>query len=530
VDSGCRGPAGLIGDDALASAARAALAWVSGQPDVREAEVFLAANATLLCRLCYTSHIPSNGVEEPKSSQAHGVGIQAVFERDGGRLIGFGSEPGDLTPDGVARALDKARRSAVLDPEFVSLPRPSGERRTLDRYHDPDLMAIDDRALVEAGWKVVRGALRTFQASNALSRMAGSEDGLPGLGLIVGGDVMVLQERMAIASTPMPAVQVDESTLISAGVTAMVEAADAKGSGWSTATRLAGFSDEAGVDAAERAIAAIGGARVPSGVYAVVFGPQPVAELVSNLVVPACGASAFYAASTPFLGKLGRRVAAPILTIVDDGAAPGRLGSRGITCEGLPTGRTVLVADGMLEGCLASWYESQRLLRDPELGAKLGAGGERARRALSPRNGFRFGGGGGRRFDTTPSSAASNVVVGGRDAAAVERLIERVGDGLFVGRIWYCYPINGLAAGDFTCTVVGDSYIVRDGRIAAPLAANAVRINDNIGRLLEHVVGVGTDVREVALWAADEVICTPSIAVDRVPVEAIAGFMEGLHR
>jgi predicted Zn-dependent protease len=512
---------------ALARAAREALAWVATRPDVSEAEVFVSANATLLCRLCYTSHIPSNGVEEPKSSEGHGVGIQVVFRAGDRRLVGFGSEPGDLTPDGIARAFDKARRAAVFDPEFVSLPRPSAESRMLTAYHDPALMAIGDDVLVKAGWTVIRGALRTFQASSALAAMAGGADALPKLGLILGGDVTVLQERMALASTQLPDVETDESTLITASITAMVETADAKGSGASTGTRLEDVTDEAGVEAAERAIGAMSGRRVPSGTYTVVFGPQPVAELVSNLVVPACTAGAFYASSTPFLGKLGHRVAAPRLTIVDDGAIPGRMGSKGVTCEGLPTGRTVLVADGVLEGCLASWYETQRLLRDPELSAKLGASGARAERALVPRNGFRFGGR-GRQFDTTPSIAASNIVVSGRDPLPVERLVAHIGDGLLVGRIWYCYAINGLAAGDFTCTVVGDSYIIRDGRIVAPLTANAIRLNDNITRWLEHVVGTGTDTRGVALWAADEVVYAPSIAVEGVPVEAIAAFMEGL--
>jgi len=41
--------------------------------------------------------------------------------------IGFGSEPTDLSLEGVRRALEKARLGAVLDPEFVSLPKgPSG--------------------------------------------------------------------------------------------------------------------------------------------------------------------------------------------------------------------------------------------------------------------------------------------------------------------------------------------------------------------------------------------------------------------
>ncbi|MBI1736763.1 MAG: hypothetical protein HYR51_16475 [Candidatus Rokubacteria bacterium] len=510
-------------------AASEALALARREPGVVEAEVFVAANTSLLARLCYTSHIPSNGVEEPKSAESFGIGIQAVFDTPAGRAIGFGSEPSDLSASGVRRALDKARRAAVVDPEFVSLPERSREPRRLHGYHDPALLALDDAALVEAGWKVIGGALRTFQASSRLAALAGSDDALRRLGVIVGGDVTILTERMAIASTRMPEPQTDDSTLITAFVTAMVEARDAKGSGWSTGTRLDHFTDEAGVDAAQNAIAAIGGERVPTGRYPVVFGCQPVADLVNTLIAPACTSSAFYSSTTPFLGRLGRRVASPKLSIYDDGATPGLMGSKGITCEGLPTGRTDLVRDGVLVGCLSSWYETQRLLRDRALATKLGATGAVAAAALVPRNGFRFGGGGGRQFDSQPGIAASNIVVEGREPVASDALLRAVGDGLYVGRIWYTYPINGLRAGDFTCTVVGDSYMIRDGRIAAPLRANVIRINDNIATVLENVVGVSEGLRGTIVWAADEVVYAPEIAVAGVRIEEIAGFMEDIR-
>ncbi len=512
----------------LAVATERALEYAQRQPGVSEAEVFTSANGALLARLNYTSHIPCNGVEEPKSTESCGIGIRAVFDAPGGPRVGFGREPSDLTAAGAERALARARRAAVADPDFVSLPRPSREPRALAGYHDPRLMEVDDASLVEAGWKVVNGALRTFMASGRLAALAESDAGLRRLGLIVGGDVTILQERIAIASTHMPRVQTDETTLITAFVTAMVEAHGAKGSGASTGTRLDHFTDEAGVEAAQNAIRAIGGERVPSGEYTVIFGRQPVADLLNNIVVPACTAGAFYRSNTPFLGRLGRPVASPQLSAYDHGAMPGLVGSKGITCEGLPTGRTDLIRNGVLVGCLSNWYETQRLLHDPALGEKLGATGTAAEAALQPRNGFRFGVGGGRQFDTPPGIAASNVVVEGADPVTLDELLRTVKDGLYVGRIWYTYPINGLRAGDFTCTVVADSYIIRDGRLAAPIRANAIRINDNIAKILGNVVGITKDARGTIVWAADEVVYAPEIAVRGVRIDAIAPFQEDL--
>ena len=516
--------------DELTRAARTAFDVARAQPDVREVEVFVAANAALLTRLNYTSHIPCNGVEEPKSVESYGIGLQAVFAGPDGPRIGFGSEPSDLSAAGAGRALDKARRAAVVDPELVSLPRPPTAPRTLHDYHDPLLMAVPDERLVEAGWTIVNGALRTFLGSSRLAELASDDEALRQLGLIVGGDVSILAERAAIISTAMPQVQTDESTLITAFVTAMVEARGAKGSGWSTGTRLDHLTDEAGSEAAQAAIAAVGGARIPSGRYTVVFGPQPVTDLLHNLVVPACHADTFYASASPFLGRLGARVASPELSIYDDGAMPGLMASKGITCEGLPTGRTDLIRHGILTGCLSSWYDTQRLLRDPRITDKLGGADDAARAAaLVPRNGFRFGSGGGRQFDQRPGAAATNVVVEGAAPVSRDALLRAVGNGLYVGRIWYTYPINGLRAGDFTCTVVADSYIIRDGRIAEPLRPNTIRINDNIATILNNIVGITKDAKGTLVWAADGVVYAPDIAVSDVHVDEIAGFMEALN-
>src|ERR687891_670163 len=150
----------------LARAVQAAFDYARAQPDVREVEVFASANGSLLARLNYTSHIPCNGVEEPKSVEAYGLGIQAVFDGPGGHRLGFGSEPSDLGLAGAERALAKARRAAVVDPEFVSLPRASAEPRTLFDYHDASLMAVSDDRLVGAGWTIVDGRVADFLGSS----------------------------------------------------------------------------------------------------------------------------------------------------------------------------------------------------------------------------------------------------------------------------------------------------------------------------------------------------------------------------
>ncbi|HZP26501.1 MAG TPA: metallopeptidase TldD-related protein, partial [Dehalococcoidia bacterium] len=413
------------------------------------------------------------------------------------------------------------------DPEFTSLARPTGEQRRLRDYHDPRIMQIPDKDLVSTGWRVVNGALRVFQTSESLANLAGDPDKLQDLGLIVGGDVSILQERMAVASSAMPQAQTDESTLVMSFLTAMVEREGSKGSGYGAVSRLADFSEEPGLEAAENAIRSVGGVRVPSGDYKVIFGRQAVMDILDNILLPSLNVGTFYALGSAFMGKLGQQIAAPAFNLIDDGAVEGLAGSKGITCEGLPTGRTVLIENGVLKGLLSNHYETQRILKDEQAQAKLGVDPNQWQQALVPRNGFRFARGGGRHFDSTPGIHSTNVVIPG-EVESLDDLARQVGDGLYIGRIWYTYPVNGLRAGDFTCTVVGDSYVIRDGRLAEPIKPNTLRINDNIHRLLEGVAGVTKQGKPTLIWAADEIVYAPEIAVSAVQIQAIAEYMETL--
>jgi TldD protein len=56
--------------------------------------------------------------------------------------------------------------------------------------------------------------------------------------------------------------------------------------------------------------------------------------------------------SSAFAGRVGQRVAAKGVTVVDDGTIPDRRGSLSIDDEGNPTQRTVLIEDGILQGYL----------------------------------------------------------------------------------------------------------------------------------------------------------------------------------
>ena len=133
---------------------------------------------------------------------------------------------------------------------------------------------------------------------------------------------MVLQERMAIASTHMPRVQTDESTLLLSFATAMVEQQAAKGSGWFVGSRWADFDGGSAAEAARNAINSMGGVRAPSGEYRVILGPQALAEILEWIFDAGLALDMVYGGVSPFMGRVGQSVSSPQLNIYDDGAAP----------------------------------------------------------------------------------------------------------------------------------------------------------------------------------------------------------------
>ena len=536
----------------LRTATADALEYASAQPGVEAVEVFASADANLTVRLNYTSHIPSNGVEEPKSTESYGLGLRVVFRTgDNERRTGFGSEPNDLSLDGARSALDKARAGAVADPEFVSLPKPDNgipapspvsEPSDATGY-DPAIMDVDSQQLVDTGWRMMDRALDTFGSAEELLAMVGQPDQIPNLGLILGGDVVLLQSRMAVASTHLPVVQTEENTLVMSFATAMVERQNSKGSGWSVSGRLAEFDGHAASEAARNAIASAGleyggGQRTPTGEYRVILGPQPVAEIIEWILMPGLQVEMFYAGASPYLGKLGQAVASEEISIYDDGPlqllqGTGALslpGSRRITDEGLPTGRTDLIRRGERAGLLSDYYNYQRIRHDPDARRKLGRDPAEVLDSIAPRNGFRPGNGGGRNFTGPPSTIPSNLVVEGANGLSHEELLHRVGNGVYIGRIWYTYPVNGITSGDFSGTIIADSYLIKDGRIAAPLQPNSLRMNDNAHRVLNNIIGIGAHRRPTVRWSSDQVTWAPEIAAEGFLLEEISEFMDTVYQ
>ena len=88
----------------------------------------------------------------------------------------------------------------------------------------------------------------------------------------------------------------------------------------------------------------------PAGAMDVVLGPGWPGILLHEAIGHGLEGDFNRKKTSAFSGKLGQRVAADGVTVVDDGTLPGRRGSLNVDDEGTPTQRNVLIENGILVG------------------------------------------------------------------------------------------------------------------------------------------------------------------------------------
>ncbi|MCZ2291847.1 MAG: metalloprotease TldD [Burkholderiales bacterium] len=100
----------------------------------------------------------------------------------------------------------------------------------------------------------------------------------------------------------------------------------------------------------------------PAGEMAVVLGPGWPGVLLHEAVGHGLEGDFNRRGSSTFAGRIGQRVAAKGVTVLDDGTLPGRRGSLNIDDEGHATQQNVLIEDGILRGYLQDSLNA-RLMR-----------------------------------------------------------------------------------------------------------------------------------------------------------------------
>jgi TldD protein len=229
------------------------------------------------------------------------------------------------------------------------------------------------------------------------------------------------------------------------------------------------FSDAVLADYARQAVGQalvnLESQSAPAGSMTVVLGPGWPGILLHEAIGHGLEGDFNRKGSSAFSGRIGERVAAPGVTVVDDGTLPGRRGSLSVDDEGNPTQRTVLIEDGILRGYMQDSLNA-RLMKMPVTG--------NARRESFAHM-------------TMPRMTNTYMLAGTRDP---REIIASVDKGL------YAVNFGGgqvdITTGKFVFSAV-EAYLIENGKVTQPV--KGATLIGNGPDVLTRVSLIGNDLR-----------------------------------
>ncbi len=112
-------------------------------------------------------------------------------------------------------------------------------------------------------------------------------------------------------------------------------------------------------EAVTQALINLEAAAAPAGMMPVVLGPGWPGILLHEAIGHGLEGDFNRKATSAFSGRMGERVAAPAVTVVDDGTIEHRRGSLNIDDEGTPTASTTLIERGILKGYMQDKHNAR---------------------------------------------------------------------------------------------------------------------------------------------------------------------------
>lgn len=215
--------------------------------------------------------------------------------------------------------------------------------------------------------------------------------------------------------------------------------------------------------AARKALDLVGADPAPAGEMTVVVGGGFGGVLFHEMTGHGLEADAVQKGASVYAGKMGKKVAEPLLTAYDDGRMPGEWGTGAIDDEGTPCRRTAVIEEGKLTSYL---YDRLRARRD---GTESTGNGRRES------------------FRDLPIPRMTNTYIEPGNAEPEEIIAE-------VDRGFYAVSFGGgqvePATGDFVFGV-SEGYLIEGGKVTRP--CRGATLIGNCLQALTRIDAVGSD-------------------------------------
>lgn len=405
------------------------------------------AEAYVLDAKALTIEVNNQQVETLKQANDTGIGIR-VISRNG--TVGFAHST-SLEPNEIRAVAQQAlanSQKTFADP-FHRLPEKPGNIPALDLL-DKELATITVDAKINKAKEIEQAARRADSRVKRTERCV-YEDSEYGVA-IVNSNGLANSYRSGYCGLY--------------GVVLAEQDGDVQtGMGLAYGRRFSELDPvKVGDEAAREAARLLKGKTISTTKAALVLSPY-IATNFFSVLIPALSADAVQKGRSLFKGKLGQKVASPLLSLIDDGRMEGGIASSPVDGEGVPTGRTELMSDGVLQHYLYNTYTAAK------------------DNTISTGNGVRGS------FKGMPEVGPTNIFIQpGIDNP--QKLITDVKKGFYVTSVMGMHTANPIS-GDFSIGAAG--VWIENGELTH--AVRGVAIAGNILELLGDVDAVGSDLR-----------------------------------
>jgi PmbA protein len=394
----------------------------------------------------FSAGIRKGEVENLKEAGSRAAGIRVLIGQRSASAY-----TSDLTPEGVRAMVASAIEIAAItgDDPWAGLPDESEYGKL-----EGDLqLYFDDVAALPAAEKIRRAREAEAAALSVDPRINNSEgasfDSYTGLNVFANSRGFIHSYRTSSCSlSAVPIAQQGDSMERDYWMSAA-----------RTSTRLEA-PEEVGRKAAERVLRRLGARKVPTQKAPVIFEPRVARSIVGH-VFEAVNGSAVYRNASFLAGKLGQKIAAENVTIIDDGTIPGLFGTSPSDDEGVPSRRTVVVERGVLTSYLLNSYSARRLSLKTTGNASRGLTG-------------------------APGVGHGNLYLDPGTAAAAD-IVKNVKTGLYVTEL-IGFGVNAVT-GDYSRGAVG--LWIENGEFAFPVSE--VTIASTLQEMLAGIEVIGSD-------------------------------------
>lgn len=384
-------------------------------------------------------------IESLRSGTSAAIGVRII--RNGRQ--GFASA-GFLDSDLWATTVAEARENASLaEPdEHVGLAEPDGVTFPSIDMLDARLGEVSDDRRIELALAAERSVLdRDNRITGVRTAVYGDSQGETAIVSTSGIDVWSEHGSVSVAVSPL-AVDGDETQIGYAAAAAMhPDDLDL---------------DELGREAIERTVGMLGGVKPESRRVTALLDKRVVASLLA-IVAGTFSGDRVSRGRSPFADRLGEKIAADMLTLVDDPTDARSLAADIHDGEGLATRRNELIVDGTLAKFL---YHS-----------------ESARRAGTTSTGSSVRG-----ARSTPGVGVQALSIA-PGAHSWDEMVAAVGDGVLIESVNGLHSGTNAVSGDLSVGIQG--HAIREGQVAEPI--REATIATTLQRLLLDIVAVGSD-------------------------------------